>query len=109
MHRTLELSWSICLRIWWSLFWRSALFGLVVGTAFAFFGALIAKLAHGNPGKFGVFLGVISSIPTGLVALYRVLQIEFKGFKIVLMETGPLPEQDLRIQSRRRDDIEKGE
>ena len=97
MQHEVELTWDICLKIWWSLFWRTIVLGFLVGSAAAIFGGAIAKLGHGDTGKFGLLSGLIAAIPMGLVSLRAVLKKEFKYFKIVLMETGRPPEAELRL------------
>jgi LytS/YehU family sensor histidine kinase len=84
----LEVSWGRAVRVWWSITWRTVVFGALVG----FVVGLIAGIggnAAGVPASqvqgissiFGVAIGALISI----WAVRKALTRSFSGFRIVLL------------------------
>lgn len=66
------LGWNSALAVWWSFFWRAAIYGGLLGGVLGFFAGMIA----GTP-EIGALvvtiLGYIAYIPTSMLALKQAL------------------------------------
>ena len=97
---TVEPGWGHVLRIWWALLWRSGFAlscGLLLGAAASFASAIvlgmIAAILKLPPGvvdrvahAFATLLAVIVVPVSSLVALRTILNKDFQGFSLVLLE-----------------------
>jgi hypothetical protein len=84
----LEVSWARALRVWWSITWRTVVFGMligfVVGVIAGIGGAaagIPANQVQGISSLFGVIIGVFIS----MWAVRKALTRSFSEFRIVLL------------------------
>jgi LytS/YehU family sensor histidine kinase len=84
----LEVSWGRAIRVWWSITWRTVLFGMLIGFVVGIV-AGIAGAAAGVPANqvqgissvFGVIIGAFISV----WAVRKALTQSFSEFRIVLL------------------------
>jgi hypothetical protein len=83
----LEVTWERALTVWWSIAWRSGLFGFLaafgIGIVIGFFGALL----HFKPlflHRLSFLTGILTGASVGIWAVKRVLAKKFAEFRIVL-------------------------
>ena len=84
----LEVSWGRAMRVWWSITWRTLLFGMLIGFVVGVV-AGVGGEAAGMPASqvqsvasvFGVIIGAFIS----LWAVRKALTRSFSGFRIVLL------------------------
>jgi len=84
----LEVSWGRAIKVWWSITWRTLLFGMLIGFVVGVV-AGIAGAAAGVPDNqvqgissmFGVIIGVFISI----WAVRKALTRSFSEFRVVLL------------------------
>jgi hypothetical protein len=83
----LEVTWNRVLLIWWSLAWRSVVFGAVAGAVIgALIGAIAGILGHADKARqLGAIGGQIVSIPISWMVLKIILQKRWKEFSIALV------------------------
>jgi len=90
----LKPTWAITLKVWWSLVWRSCLYG---GLAGGIFGGLFGGIAGGmlapvlgldvrkSAEIFGQIFGGLAGLLIGIWVIKIVLSKEYKDFKIALI------------------------
>ena len=73
--------------IWWAFFWRSAVFGLLIGFILGVIGgATIAVLGHPEWATIiGSAIGFISSIPATMLALRLALRKKYHTFELTML------------------------
>ncbi|HYA39769.1 MAG TPA: hypothetical protein VEF34_00570 [Syntrophobacteraceae bacterium] len=83
-----RVTWERALTVWWSIAWRSTLFGFLaafaIGFAIAFFGAIL----HFNERflqRLSILAGILTGSAVGIWAVKRVLAKRFTEFRIVLL------------------------
>ncbi|MGC9966702.1 MAG: hypothetical protein ABSE08_14960 [Syntrophobacteraceae bacterium] len=83
----LEVTWERALTVWWSVAWRSGLFGflaaLAIGLVITFFGGAL----HLNPQFIQRLLrlvGIVVGAGAAVWSVKHVLAKKFKDFRIVL-------------------------
>ncbi len=71
-----RVDWRTTLVVWWSLMWRSIVYGALAGFALgAIAGVVAAALGHPERGRpWGAFAGWIGTFPASLLAVKQVLQ-----------------------------------
>ncbi len=83
----LQITWLRALKIWWSLAWRSVVFGSIA----AFLaGLIVGSLSSvlGNNHLTNIYVqsaGLLVGIPVGILVVKIVLSKEFKDYRIVLL------------------------
>lgn len=68
-------TWSETLPLWWSFFWRAALYGLLIGFVFGGIGGVIATMS-GAPTSahvYGQLGGMLAGIPASLISMKQTL------------------------------------
>lgn len=91
----LEVTWIRATKIWWSLVWRSIVFGSIAGFIAGFVVGSIADMM-GNDSLSSFYVqsaGMLIGVPVGILVVKIVLSKEFKDYRIVL-----LPSTESRIQ-----------
>jgi len=80
----LDVTLERVLVIWWSLVWRTLVFGIVVGAVLGFCGGFLVGFAgHPELGTaVGLILGWLGSIPLSIVLLRIVLMKKYPEFSI---------------------------
>lgn len=93
--KTLEVSWARATKIWWSLAWRSVLFGSIAGFIAGFVvGSLSSMMGDGRLTNIYIqSAGLLVGIPVGILVVKIVLSKEFKDYRIVL-----IPSTEARMQ-----------
>lgn len=83
----LEVSWSRAAQVWWSMAWRTFLFTAIAGAlAGGVVGAIMGVLGYTeNMELIGQIIGVMVAIPVGIWVVKKVLSMEFRKFRIVLL------------------------
>jgi hypothetical protein len=83
----IEVTWNHAALIWWSLFWRVTLFGMLAGFVVGLFAGMIAG-ALGQPDSAEPWArigGLIVSIPVGISVVKLVLTKQFRDYRIALV------------------------
>ena len=86
--RSLEVTFSRAMKVWWSLAWRGVLFGILAGGAAGFVIGMIGAAMHVPPeqmSRLGGLAGLIVGIPVGILVVQVVLQKSYSDFRIVLV------------------------
>mgnify|MGYP001769822365 CR=1 FL=1 len=85
-----EVTWGRAVRVWWSLVWRTVLFGVLaglgVGFVFSFLGS-IAGMSQGSIFIYSTIAGYATGIPIGIWVLKTVLSKRFSDFRLALIST----------------------
>lgn len=67
-------TWSETLPMWYSFFWRAALYGLLLGIVFGGIGGFAAVPGStASAHMYGQAAGVLASIPASLIAMKQTL------------------------------------
>lgn len=68
-------TWSETLPVWWSFFWRAALYGLIIGFVFGAIGGFMAAMSGSATSAhiYGQVGGILAGIPASLIALKQTL------------------------------------
>ena len=74
-----ELSWERAIKVWWSLVWRSLLFGGLAGGVAGFIVGIL-----GFP-HLGGLAGLVVGIPVGMWVVKLVLAKSFSDFRLALV------------------------
>jgi hypothetical protein len=85
---SIEVTWGRATKVWWSLLWRAALFGLLAGGAIGFVIGLIlgaAGVAAEVITAAGTWAGLLIGIPVGIWVVRTVLRKSWSDFRIVLV------------------------
>jgi hypothetical protein len=84
----LKATWEKALTVWWSVAWRTVLFGflagLPLGFAIGFFGAML-HLNRGFLSRLSILTSFLTSAVVGIWAIKNSLTKRFKDFRIVLL------------------------
>ena len=83
-----EITWGRVVKVWWSLLWRSLLFGVLAGAVLGFvigFVGGVARIDKAIISRLCLMVGALSGIPVGLWVLKKVLQKRFGDFRIALL------------------------
>ena len=68
----MKVTWGQTIPVWWSMIWRSVLFGMLAGFVAGFFAGLLVH--HPEKGElYGGIAGLIVSIPTSMFAMKQTL------------------------------------
>ena len=83
----LEVTWKRALTVWWSLAWRSIVFGAAAGAiAGAFIGMIAGLMGQAEKAQqWGSYVGQIVSIPVSMIVVKIILQKKWKEFSIALI------------------------
>jgi hypothetical protein len=84
----IEVTWGRAAKVWWSLLWRTLLFGGLAGMLIgAVFGGVMG--AFGTPPQeiagLTTLLGLAVGIPVGIWVVRNVLSKSWSDFRIVLV------------------------
>ena len=84
----LDVTWGRAAKVWWSLMWRTIMFGMLAGLVA---GALIGAIA-GAAGVntqtisyLGAISGVVVGIPVGIWVMRAILRRSWSDFRIILI------------------------
>lgn len=68
-------TWSETLPMWWSFFWRAALYGLFIGLVFGAIGGFFAAMSGSMTSAhvYGQIGGLLAGIPASLLAMKQTL------------------------------------
>jgi hypothetical protein len=83
----LDVTWRRVASVWWLVFWRGAVGGLLLGAVAGFIvGMVVALAGHPELGRTaGGWAGRLISIPWVAVALKMALEKRYREFRIVLV------------------------
>jgi hypothetical protein len=78
----MTLDWNRLFPIWWSFFWRAAIYGLIGGFVLgAVFGAIAGATGHLDKASlYGGVGGYIAGIPASMLALKQTLSLHLESF-----------------------------
>jgi len=82
------ITWDKVTKVWWSLVWRSLLFGFIAGFVAGFIIGFIGAIAHIDISitrPLCVIGGLLTGIPVGFWVIKYVLNIRYKDFRIALV------------------------
>ena len=86
--RGLDATWDRAAKIWWSLMWRTIVFGMPAGLVA---GVLVGKIGGAvgvntqTIALLGALAGVVVAIPVGIWVVHTVLRKSWSDFRIILM------------------------
>jgi len=84
----LKVTWEKALTVWWSVAWRTVLFGflagLTLGFVIGFFGAML-HLNRDFLSRLSILTGILTSVVVGIWAVKKILTRRFRDFRIVLL------------------------
>jgi membrane glycosyltransferase len=92
----LEVTWEKALTVWWSVAWRTVLFGFLAGLALGFVTGLFGKILHLDPrflSRLSILASILASVVIGIWVVKHILARRFKDFRIVLLPLD-LPEAE---------------
>lgn len=80
-----EVTWGRAFKVWWSIAWRSMLFGLLASIGFGLlWGVLAQLLGLGSGGMlFGSLLGFVLGVLIAIWAVRAVLYKRYSDFSVV--------------------------
>lgn len=84
--KMVEPTWGICVRIWWSFFWRCLVWGAIAGLFIATLMAALGRLLGLNAGLVGTCVLSIVFALIGIVVFKRILIKKYKTFEILLVQ-----------------------
>jgi len=83
-----QVTWMRAFKVWWSLLWRSLLFGFLAGAGVGLILGFIMGLAKVEPETIKAvctIAGYIVSVPVGITVTKIVLKKHYSDFKIALI------------------------
>lgn len=92
----LEVTWEKALTVWWSVAWRTVLFGFLAGLALGFATGLFGKILHLDPrflSRLSILASILASVVIGIWVVKHILARRFEDFRIVLLPLD-LPEAE---------------
>ena len=94
----LDVTWKRTLIIWWSLAWRSTLFGAIAGSvAGAIVGFILGYVGRGDLASIGGGIaGYLVAFPITIWILKNILSKQFKEFSLQLVAVDPSKEKDTK-------------
>jgi membrane glycosyltransferase len=84
----LKVTWEKALTVWWSVAWRTVLFGFLAGLALGFVIGFFGGILHLDPrflSRLSILAGIVTSVVVGIWAVKHILARRFKDFRIVLL------------------------
>lgn len=84
---TLEVTWSRALRVWWSIVWRTAVFGMLA-LVVVMVPLIIFLVDRYDAEKTAVIVDLVGyavTVPVGVWVVKRVLTRQFRSYRIVLL------------------------
>jgi hypothetical protein len=86
-------TWTLTLRVWWTLVWRGLVFGFIAGLFAGLVGGIIGGILGPSlgfepgvlGGKLGGYFGFVAGLGVSVWILKGVLGSEYKNFKIVVV------------------------
>lgn len=83
----MDVTWGRAARVWWSIFWRTFLITILLSVVFGFLTGLLLTLA-GLEDKtllWSQLVGIACAILGGVWAVRKVLQKEYRGYRLALI------------------------
>ena len=102
----LKVTWLRAMKIWWSLAWRSVLYGSIAAfVAGLAVGSLSNVLGHEHlTNIYTQSAGLLVGIPVGILVVKMVLSKEFRDYRIVIMpSTEVMMKESLNDITRNKD------
>ena len=84
----LEVTWGHALKVWWSITWRTVLFGLVIGFVVGVLAGVVGAASGTSSGAIQTIsslLGFVIGMLISIWAVRKALSKSFSDFRIVLL------------------------
>lgn len=75
----MNITWEKSLSVWWSICWRSVIYGALGGFVLGFIGGVLAALTQApeKAAVYGAIGGYLASIPASMLAVKQALGKHF--------------------------------
>ncbi len=93
--KLVEVTWQRTLKVWWSIFWRSIVYGMMAGLIIGFLGGFILKtlgLSFQENKPIFDLLGMVAGVLIQIGIIKYVLSKKYQNFRVALVkkETQPI-------------------
>jgi hypothetical protein len=88
-----KITWKEATKLWWSWVWRSVIFGMLVGIIIGIIQTIVITIGITDEDdlvKFNIISLIaymLSSTFCSILALKKIINKNFKGYKLVFMHT----------------------